>query len=88
MNNPIVRNQFVFMQNSTIGIGNINADNINEIIIPVPSIQEQMAINQHLDTQCAEIDAIIADKKAQLETLAEYKKSLIYEYVTGKKEIV
>lgn len=87
MNNPIVRNQFVFMQNSTIGIGNINADNINAIVIPVPSIQEQMTINQHLDTKCSEINAVIADKKAQLETLAEYKKSLIYEYVTGKKEV-
>jgi type I restriction enzyme S subunit len=87
MNNPIVRNQFVFMQNSTIGIGNINADNINAIVIPVPSIQEQMTINQYLDTKCSEINAVIADKKAQLETLAEYKKSLIYEYVTGKKEV-
>lgn len=88
MNNPIIRNQFVIMQNSTIGIGNINADNINAIVIPVPSIQEQIIINQFLDIKCAEIDTVIADKKTQLETLAEYKKSLIYEYVTGKKEVI
>lgn len=54
---------------------------------PVPPVDEQNAIADYLDTKCAEIDAVIADKKAQLETLAEYKKSLIYEYVTGKKEI-
>ena len=33
-------------------------------------------------------DAVIADKKAQLATLDEYKKSLIFEYVTGKKEVI
>lgn len=87
MNNTIVREQFVLMQNSTIGIGNINSNNINEVYIPIPNIEEQNIINQYLDLKCSEIDAIIADKKAQLETLAEYKKSLIYEYVTGKKEV-
>ena len=54
---------------------------------PVPPINEQIAIADYLDIKCAQIDAVIADKKAQLETLAEYKKSLIYEYVTGKKEV-
>ena len=40
-----------------------------------------------LDEKCSEIDATIADKQKQLETLDEYKKSLIFEYVTGKKEV-
>lgn len=52
-----------------------------------PTLEEQQEIVDFLDKKCAEIDAIIASKKAQLETLAEYKKSLIYEYVTGKKGV-
>lgn len=50
-------------------------------------LAEQQQIADFLDTKCSEIDAIIADKKRQLYILAEYKKSLIYEYVTGKKEV-
>lgn len=53
----------------------------------VPTIREQEAIADYLDDKCTKIDAIIADKQAQLETLAAYKKSLIYEYVTGKKSV-
>ena len=47
----------------------------------------KLEIVDFLDVKCAEIDDIIADKKKQLETLKQYKKSLIYEYVTGKKEV-
>lgn len=50
-------------------------------------LAEQQQIADYLDTKCSEIDAIIADKKRQLDILADYKKSLIYEYVTGKKEV-
>lgn len=60
---------------------------MKRIWIPMPPLDVQQEIANHLDAKCAEIDAVIADKKAQLETLAEYKKSLIYEYVTGKKEV-
>lgn len=42
---------------------------------------------RYLDEKCGEIDAIITEKKEQFSTLNEYKKSLIYEYVTGKKEV-
>jgi len=52
-----------------------------------PALEEQDAIVTYLDEKCGEIDRIIADKRAQLETLDEYKKSLVFEYVTGKKEI-
>ena len=41
----------------------------------------------HIDDVIEKTNAVIADKKAQLETLDEYKKSLIFEYVTGKKEV-
>ena len=55
--------------------------------LPIPSFSEQGAIVSFLDTKCVEIDTIINAKKEQLTTLDEYKKSLIYEYATGKKEI-
>ena len=58
----------------------------NNMIIPVPSIEEQCSIASYLDTKCSEIDALIALKLAKIEELKEYKKSVIYEYVTGKKE--
>lgn len=61
--------------------------NFIQIIIPYPPLEEQQQIADFLDAKCSEIDAIIADKKRQLYILAEYKKSLIYEYVTGKKEV-
>ena len=53
----------------------------------LPSVVEQNRIVEYLGNKCAEIDSAIADKKKQLETLDAYKKSLIYEYVTGKKEV-
>lgn len=60
---------------------------LNNFNIPVPSSSEQQAIANYLDNKCTKIDAVIADKQAQLETLAAYKKSFIYEYVTGKKSV-
>ena len=65
----------------------ISATDIGNILITLPPIAEQDEIAEFLDKTCNDIDMSIADKKAQLETLAEYKKSLIYEYVTGKKEV-
>lgn len=58
-----------------------------ELSYPVPPLDEQNAIVEHIDSVLSKADAVIADKKAQLATLDEYKKSLIFEYVTGKKEV-
>ena len=55
--------------------------------IPVPPLDEQHAIADYLDMKCADADKLIDAKREQLRTLAEYKKSLIYEYVTGKREV-
>jgi type I restriction enzyme S subunit len=54
---------------------------------PVPNIEEQTAIVEYIDATLEKTDAVITEKKSQIETLDEYKKSLIYEYVTGKKEV-
>lgn len=66
----------------------ISATQIGNILVAVPPLSEQKAIADYLDEKCSEIDATIADKQKQLETLDEYKKSLIFEYVTGKKEVL
>lgn len=58
-----------------------------ELSYPVPPLDEQNAIVEHIDSALSKADAVIADKKAQIATLDEYKKSLIFEYVTGKKEV-
>lgn len=85
-NTDFIKEQFNYMSNGTT-IDVIYSYNLKEIFLPVPSIHEQQAIADYLDDKCAKIDAVIADKQAQLETLAAYKKSLIYEYVTGKKSV-
>ena len=59
-----------------------------ELLYPLPPIDEQNNIVNYIDEQIARTNDIIADKKSQIETLDGYKKSLIYEYVTGKKEVV
>ena len=67
---------------------NIAFDDFGNSYIPIPPFYEQQKIADFLDKKCSEIDLTISEKQQQLETLANYKKSLIYEYVTGKKEIV
>ena len=64
-----------------------NADFIMNMLIPVPHTNEQQQIADYLDRKCAEIDELIAIKQQKIEALKEYKKSVIFEYVTGKKVI-
>ena len=60
---------------------------LGKIFVVVPPLEEQQEIADYLDKKCAEIESVIEDKKRQLEVVENYKKSLIYEYVTGKKEV-
>ena len=57
------------------------------IDIPCPTYDEQVAIIAHLKSKCNQIDQLIAIKQKKIDKLNEYKKSRIYEYVTGKKEV-
>lgn len=77
------------VNNSTAGVKmpRANIDFIKNLFIAVPPISEQLLIIEYLDSKCTEIDSIISEKKKQIETIEEYKKSLIFEYVTGKKEV-
>ena len=64
-----------------------NEEQIGSIKAPVPPIEEQNRIADYLDNICAKIDNSIEGKESQLSKIAEYKKSIIYEYVTGKKRV-
>lgn len=64
-----------------------NFNKLGKFPIEVPPVNEQNDIVGFLDRKCGKIDAIIVQKKEQIEILDEYKKSLIFEYVTGKKEV-
>lgn len=77
------------VDDSTLGVKmpRANIEFIKNVFIPVAPKSEQQQIVDYLDSKCTEIDGIIFEKKKQLETLEQYKKSLIYEYVTGKKEV-
>lgn len=65
----------------------LTEDQLGAIKVPRPPYDEQIQIAEYLDSKCSEINQVIADKNNQLATLDEYKKSLIFEYVTGKKEV-
>lgn len=67
--------------------GNLNVADLREIKIPVPPMSEQIEIVEFLDKKCSQIDEIIKDKSNQIEKMEGYKKSLIYEYITGKKRV-
>lgn len=56
------------------------------VIVPPKSVQKEIA--EYLDDKCADIDALVAKKQQYLTEIENYKKSLIYEYVTGKKEVI
>lgn len=70
------------------GFTRLYSNQLYEFFVALPPRDEVSIIINYLDNKCAEIEQIIADKKSQIETLDGYKKSLIYEYVTGKKEVV
>ena len=65
----------------------VSKEDLKSIVLPIPSILEQREIVNYLNVKCAEIDNLIAKKEQYLAEIENYKKSLIYEYVTGKKEV-
>lgn len=68
-------------------IQNIGADKYSNLPIVIPSLITQQQVINYLDSKCSEIDALLQNYEDQIATLEEYKKSLIYEYVTGKREV-
>lgn len=70
-----------------MGVPHLFQGDMREILIPVSNVEEQQEIANYLDKKCTEIDRLIECKQKLLAELENYKKSLIYEYVTGKREV-
>lgn len=68
-------------------ITNVSQDMLKNVMVPEITLSEQKEIVAKLDNCCLEVDEAISEKTNQRDILNEYKKSLIYEYVTGKKEV-
>lgn len=71
----------------TIGLQNLSNQNFYSVYSLYPPEEEQQEIIQYLDDKCSSIDALVVQKQEHLTEIENYKKSLIYEYVTGKKEV-
>lgn len=69
------------------GLTRLYTDDLFSLYSAIPSLNEQNEIIAYIDEKCTAIDALIAQKEQYVVELENYKKSLIYEYVTGKKEI-
>lgn len=77
-----------YLAQKAVGGGqpNISQETIKQLWLPIPSADEQIEISNYLDEKCRAVDALIAKKQQYFTEIETYKKSLIYEYVTGKKE--
>ena len=82
LNSPITREQFVYLQNSTSGIGNINADMIQNIYVPIPPIIEQEKIFTFLNRKCAELDIVLEKTRTSIEEYKKLKQAIITQAVT------
>lgn len=65
----------------------ISATEIGNVLLALPPLSEQESIANFLDKRCAQIDSLISEKQSLIKDLAEYKKSLIFEAVTGKRRV-
>lgn len=81
-----IKNLGVSSMTGTGGLKRVNPTIFNDGVLLLPPLAEQQAIADYLDKKCGEIDELITIKQQKIESLKEYKKSVIYEYVTGKKE--
>ena len=87
LQNTNCKNYEILSFSGIAGLQRINSDHLRNTNITIPNINEQKQIADYLDKKCSEIDSLISEKKEQLEKLASYKQSMIYAYVTGKKEV-
>lgn len=79
--------EYIMLKSNGSAQPNISNDDIKNYPICVPPLPEQESIAKKLDSKCAQIDSLIAEKESLIEDLTEYKKSLIFEVVTGKRSV-
>ena len=83
------KNIFALLSNGvTVGLQNLSNSNFYSVKLLLPPIEEQIDIVKYLDEHIARIDSLISEKQSLIEDLKAYKKSLIYEIVTGKRRVV
>lgn len=83
------KNIFALKSNGiTVGLQNLSNENFYSVKILHPTLDEQIEIVKYLDKRIAEIDSLLAEKESLINDLEAYKKSLIYEVVTGKRRVV
>ena len=87
MNSQMVKRQFDYLVTTTTGLKNLNASIIGNVQLAIPPLAEQKAIAAYLDEKCAAIDAAVAEAKKGIEEYKAWKKSLIFEMVTGKNRV-
>ena len=88
LNNKMVRSYISSLSTGTSStMQNISQGQFGNISVCLPDSNEQKEIADYLDAKCAEIDGLIAKKEQLVKELESYKKSLIYEVVTGKREV-
>ena len=86
LNSDVGKTQFTLTKIGS-ALTHTSVSAVSDIIVAVPSCAEQKEIADYLDAKCAEIDGLIAKKEQLVKELESYKKSLIYEVVTGKREV-
>ena len=86
LNSDVGKTQFTLTKIGS-ALTHTSVSAVSDIIVAVPSCAEQKEIANYLDAKCAEIDMLIAKKEQLVKELESYKKSLIYEVVTGKREV-
>lgn len=86
LNSDVGKTQFTLTKIGS-ALTHTSVSAVSDIIVAVPSCAEQKEIADYLDAKCAEIDKLIAKKEQLVKELESYKKSLIYEVVTGKLEV-
>ena len=86
LNSDVGKTQFTLTKIGS-ALTHTSVSAVSDIIVAVPSCAEQKEIADYLDAKCTEIDGLIAKKEQLVKELESYKKSLIYEVVTGKREV-
>ncbi|MCR8892998.1 restriction endonuclease subunit S [Bacteroides sp. ET336] len=87
---------YMYIMLKAANLNNLNTSNAQPLItgskvlnvsLPIPPLSEQQSIADYLDQKCSEIDELISIKQQKIEKLKDYKKSLIFECVTGKRKV-
>ena len=84
---PLFQNIIARLKNG-MGVPHLTQESMKDIYLPLPSKNEQQAIADYLDNKMIGLDSLIAEKESLINDLEAYKKSLIYEVVTGKRRVV